>query len=184
MPTTPPKKAPKQAATTKTGHHHSPRKKSSRSWWSSPWVPLGPIVAGITLSLGFHVTLRLWELTQTHEPLDLSPPFAAKPLPGTSLDNLTHRYGNQLPPLLNPTIQPGRLPPPPPVFPSNTTNRPQALDINRFTTAAPAIPPTTPEEREDRSAQGQTQTTLTVPPLRQSAELILPPPPPPSLGVP
>ena len=139
--------APQQATATK-----SPSGKGGKSWWSSPWIPLGPLVAGLALSLGFQVSLRLWEGTKTYEPLDLSPPFAPQPLPGTSLDNLIRRHGTQLPSLLNPTPQPDRFaaPPPPVLRPDVTANStvgrtPQPGDANRVIPAAPAIPPITPE---------------------------------------
>ena len=179
MPTTPPEKVSKQATATRRGHR--PRK-SSKSLWSSPWIPLGPLVAGLALSLGFHVTFRVWDQTKTDEPLDISPRFAAEPLPGTSLDNLIRRYGNQLPLLLNPATQPDR-PVPPPILPPNATadattgSTPQPGDGNRVAPAAPATPQVTPERQEERPAQNQT--TLVAPRLPPPV-----PPPPPSLGAP
>jgi len=93
-------------------HHHLDRLKH---WWSSPWLPLGPAVAGFALSLGFHTGLWLWEQTKIYEPLEplnLSPPFAEEPLPGTSLDNLLRRYGDQPQPLPGPTNQQAIISPP------------------------------------------------------------------------
>ena len=129
-------------------------------------------MAGLALSLGFHVPLRLWEQTKPYEPLDLSPAFAPKPLPGTSLDNLTRRYGSQLPPLLSPTTQPGRLAPPPP--------------LTAPTPGATASATADSDRREDRPAQQQT--TPAAPPLPRrtppapvepgAAEITIPPPPP------
>ena len=169
MPTTPPEKASNQATATRRSHRPG---QSSRSLWSSPWIPLGPLVAGLALSLGFHVTFRVWDQTKTDEPLDISPRFAPEPLPGTSLDTLIRRYGNQLPLLLNPATQPDRPLPPPPVLPPNAT-----ADANRGAPAAPATPQVTPERQEERPAQDQT--TLGAPRVPPPV-----PPPPPSLGAP
>ena len=156
MPTTPPEKASQRATAPRRG---GPSGKTSgrnrKSWWSSPWIPLGHLVAGLALSLGFHVTFRLWDQTKTYEPLDLSPPFAAKPLPGTSLDSLVRRYGSQLSPLLNPAPPPDRPVPPPLVLtPDSPANGP-----------APAVTQPTPERRDDGPARNR-------------------PPSPPSFGVP
>ncbi|KKZ11839.1 MAG: hypothetical protein TE42_06770 [Candidatus Synechococcus spongiarum SP3] len=159
-------------------------------------MPLGPLVAGLSLSLGFHVTFRLWDQTRTYEPLDISPPFAAEPAPGTSLDTLIRRYGPQLPPLLSP--KPDRPVPPPPVLtPDVTANGtagstpPQPRDANRAPPAAPAVPPATHGRQEDRPAQNQT--TVAAPQMPRPAlptsmepgttDLTVPSPPP-SLGVP
>ncbi len=160
MPTTPPEAAPQQATDARKGR---PPDQEGKSWWSSPWVPLGPAVAGLALSLGFHVTLRLWEQTKTYEPLDLSPPFAAKPLPGTSLDNLTRRYGSQLPPLLTPPPQPdGFAPPPPPVPTPNVAVGATAdpgpgenpLAQQRTTLAVPPLPRRAPPAPAEPGAAG------------------------------
>ena len=128
-------------------------------------------MAGVALSLGFHVTLRLWEQTKSYEPLDLSPPFAAKPLPGTSLNSLIRRHGSQLPLLLNPTPQqPDRLGPPPPILTPNVTaeatpqpDRPPAPPLrsangggNPLTPVSPAsspAPPTGPGAVEPGAAE-------------------------------
>ena len=184
MPTTPPRKA-SQRATSPRAHgpsgKTSGRGKGRKPWWSSPWIPLGHLVAGLALALGFHVTFRLWDQTRTYEPLDLSPPFAAKPLPGTSLDSLMRRYGNQLSPLLNPSPLPDRPTPPPPVpTPDVTANG-----------TTPAVVQPIPERRDDAPAQNQP--TLAAPRLPPPAppapgESTTPglavPPPPPSFGVP
>lgn len=179
MPTTPPEKASQRATAPRRG---GPSGKTSgrnrKSWWSSPWIPLGHLVAGLALSVGFHVTFRLWDQTKTYEPLDLSPPFAAKPLPGTSLDSLMRRYGSQLSPLLNPTPPPDRPVPPPLVLtPDSPANGP-----------APAA---TPERRNDGPARNQPplaapRLSAPVPstPVEPTAPDLAIPPPPPSFGVP
>ena len=149
MPTTPPEKASQRAAAPRRG---GPSGKTSgrnrkQPWWSSPWIPLGHLVAGLALSLGFHMTSRLWDQNKTYEPLDLSPPFAAKPLPGTSLDSLMRRYGSQLPPLLNPAPPPDRPVPPPLVLtPDSPANDPAPAVTTPVEPTAPdlAIPPPPP----------------------------------------
>ena len=176
MPTTPPEKASQRATAPRRGGPSGKTSgKNRKSWWNSPWIPLGHLVAGLALSLGFHVTLRLWDRTRTYEPLDLSPPFAAKPLPGTSLDSLMRRYGSQLSPLLNPTPPPDRPVPPPLVL---TTDGPA-------NGPAPAVTQTTPEHRDDGPAQNQP--TLAAPqlpapappaPVEPTAPDLAPPPPP------
>ena len=165
MPTTPPrnKRAPQRATAAKRGGpsgkaagKSAGRKpgKSRKPWWSSPWFPLGHLVAGVAISVGFHVTYRLWDQTKTYEPLDLSPPFAAKPLPGTSLDSLMRRYGNQLSPLLNPTPSPDNSPPPPLVLtqdsPANNTT-PGAPAPSAATPVAPTAPAAPPRPCSHRS---------------------------------
>ncbi|SAY38833.1 hypothetical protein [Candidatus Synechococcus spongiarum] len=160
MPTIPPEKASQRATTAGRGGPSGKTSggKNRKSWWRSPWIPLGHLVAGLALSLGFHVTFRLWDQTKTYEPLDLSPPFAAKPLPGTSLDSLMRRYGSQLSPLLNPTPPPDRPVPPPLVL---TTDRPA-------NGPAPAVTQTTAERRDDGPALNQ-PTPAPPPPLRSGA---------------
>ena len=187
MPTTPPrnKRAPQRATAAKRGGpsgkaagKSAGRKpgKSRKPWWSSPWFPLGHLVAGVAISVGFHVTYRLWDQTKTYEPLDLSPPFAAKPLPGTSLDSLMRRYGNQLSPLLNPTPSPDNSPPPPLVL---TQDSP----ANNTTPGAPAPSAATPVAPTAPAAPPAPAPTAPVRPT--ASELAIPPPPPPqSLQVP
>jgi len=177
MPTTPPNQ------TTAANRNRSPGG-SSTSWRWGTWLPLGPAVAGVALSLGFHVTLRLWEQTKSYEPLDLSPPFAAKPLPGTSLDNLIRRHGSQLPLLLNPATQPDRFTPPPSLPDPNPVAEGtlQLRDANSATPAAPAVSPATPDNRQDRPSQDRIPLALPRPapptPVEPGAAepLTLPPP--------
>ncbi len=184
MPTTPPEKASQRATAPRRG---GPSGKTSgrnrkQPWWSSTWIPLGHLVAGLALSLGFHVTSRLWNQTKTYEPLDLSPPFAAKPLPGTSLDSLMRRYGSQLPPLLNPAPPPDRPVPPPLVLtPDSPANDPAPT-----VTTQP-----TPERHDDGPARNQPSLAaprLSAPGLPTPVEPTAPdlaiPPPPPSFGAP
>lgn len=160
MPTTPPETTPEPATAAK---RRRPPGKSPKSW-RSPWIPLGPLVAGLALSLGFHVTFRLWDWTKTYEPLDISPPFAPEPLPGTSLDTLVRRYGNQLPPLLNPATQPDHPapPPPPPVLtPDVAASREDQPVQDRTTPVAPRLPrPTLPTPGEP----GPSERTVPLPP--------------------
>ena len=157
MPTTP----PEQAAAFRRNHPYGGRRPPRR--WGA-WIPLGPAVAGICLSLGFGVTLRLWDRSRGYEPLDLSPPFAVEPLPGASLDSLIRRHGSQLPLLLNPAPQPNPLVAPPPISTPNTVADRPSQDRTR---TAPALPPPEPSTSGEPAA---TEITL--------------PPPPPSFGVP
>ena len=168
------------------------------SWRSNPWIPLGPAVAGLALSVGFYGTLRLWEQNKPYKPLDLSPPFAAKPLPGTSLENLRRRHGSQLPLLLNPATQPDGLAPPPPIPALNAAanDTPQPRDANPVGPATPAaVPLTTVDNREGNPDQNQNirfaplpdQDTMVVPQLPRpllptpvepaTPQLAAPPPP-------
>ncbi|MCY3536334.1 MAG: hypothetical protein OXH24_01300 [Cyanobacteria bacterium MAG IRC3_bin_20] len=182
MPTTPP-----EPATAPT--RGRPPGGGPKSWLVSPWIPLGPAVAGLALSVGFHGTLRLWDQTKTYKPLDLSPPFAAKPLPGTSLESLRRRHGSQLPLLLNPATQPDSLAPPPPIPAPNAAanGAPRSRDANRVGPATPtAIPLATLGNREDDPAQDQN--TMVAPQLPRpllptpvepgAPEFTVPPPPP------
>ena len=173
-------------------------------------MPLGPLVAGLALSLGFHVTLRLGDQTRTYEPLDVSPPFAAKPLPGVSLNALVRRYGPQLAPLLNPAPQPAPPAPPPPAPPATVTTRDTGDSTSRprgahqVAPAAPTIPRVLSDQGaeqgsepgeedtsapENRTAPGATRllpTALPTPLEPSPPEPTIPPPPPssPSPGVP
>ena len=165
MPTTPPDQP------TATKRDRSPGGSRKLLRWR-PWLPLGPAVAGVALSLGFHLTLRLWEQTKSYEPLDLSPPFAAKPLPGTSLDSLIRRHGSQLPLLLNPATQPDGFAPPPPLLIPDVA----AADAARQRQPSQ---PATLDDKEDEPAQDQT--TLVVPQLPRP---ILPTPTPVEPGAP
>lgn len=178
MPTTPPEPA---TATTR----RRPPGSSPKPWRCSPWLPLSPIVAGLALSVGFHVTLRLWEQTKSYEPLDLSPPFAAKPLPGTSLENLRRRHGNQLPLLLNPATPPERPVPPPPAL------EPDVAAVDAAGLRQPSQPTPLENRLEDRQENpAQHRNTMATPqvsrpllptPVEPSAsDLTLPPIP--SLG--
>lgn len=158
------------------------------SWRSNPWIPLGPAVAGLALSVGFHGTLRLWEQTKSYKPLDLSPPFTVKPLPGTSLESLRRRHGSQLPLLLNPATQPDGLAPPPPIpAPEATaTAAPQPRDVNPAGPATPsAVPLTTVDNtvdnREDNPAQDQ---NIRVTPLQDQDTMEVPQLPRPLLPLP
>lgn len=166
MPTTPPDKAPQRATAPRRGGPSGKKSgKNRKSWWRSPWIPLGHLVAGLALSLGFHVTFRLWDQTRTYKPLDLSPPFAAKPLPGTSLDSLVRRYRSQLSPLLNPPPLPDRPAPPPlALTPDSPASGP-----------APAVTRATPERRDG----GPTENQPPAPPSFGTPPLPSPPPPAP-----
>ncbi|MCY4331679.1 MAG: hypothetical protein OXC96_04080 [Cyanobacteria bacterium MAG CAR1_bin_15] len=201
MPTTPPEAASRRTAASTGGR---PPGRRPASWRSNPWIPLGPAVAGLALSVGFHGTLRLWEQTRTYKPLDLSPPFAAKPLPGASLENLRRRHGSQLPLLLNPATPPDGLAPPPPIPALNATENdtPQPRDANPVDPATPAaVPLTTVDNREDNPDQNQNirfaplpagQNTRVAPQLPRpllptpvepaTPDLTAPPPPPINLG--
>ena len=90
---------------------------------------------GVAVSLGFHISLRLWERGRPVTPLDLSPRFQPKPFPGTSLDSLLRRYGvdtwGSPPPTANP--EDPLLQPQPPAQPME-----QGADPD---TRPPVVPP-------------------------------------------